>query len=203
MKEIDDFKRDSRGVRKMGAYAKKYSKFDDEPGEAADLSALLAVSIEQIGSRVRGRPPIYENTEEGLREFLGATKNYFEYIRDANAVNDEKLIPDIEGWSTFLGITRQTVLAYSQRNESWEEAISYVKDAILAAKKQLAFRFKIPPVIFLNDASNNHGYLNTSEFRISTNNEMKEQLPTQTREQIAAKYAGYIGAQEPERPDLN
>lgn len=203
LKEIDTFKRDGKGVRKMGAYAKKYSKVDSEPGEMADLSALLEVSIEQIGSRVRGRPPVYENTEEGLQAFLEATKGYFEYIRDANSVNEEKLIPDVEGWAIFIGVTRQTVLSYAKRGDAWNEAIEYIKDSILSAKKQLAFRFKIPPVVYLNDASNNHGYLNTSEFKITANGEMRDQLPSKSKEEIAQRYAAYIGAEEPEKPDLD
>ena len=138
LKEIDTFKRDGKGVRKMGAYAKKYSKVDSEPGEMADLSALLEVSIEQIGSRVRGRPPVYENTEEGLQAFLEATRGYFEYIRDANSVNEEKLIPDVEGWAIFIGVTRQTVLSYAKRGDAWNEAIEYIKDS----KKAACFPFQ-------------------------------------------------------------
>lgn len=203
MKEMGTNKRDDRGVRRMGAYAKKYSKVDTAPGEMADLGALLDVSIEQIGKREVGRPPVYPNNEEGLRDFLDATKRYFEYIRDANRLNEEKLVPDIEGWSIFIGITRQTVSVYSRRGEAWEETISYIKDSILAAKKQLAFRFKIPPVVYLNDVSNNHGYLNTSEFKITAETEKMGQVPTMSKEEIAARHASYIGAKEPEKPELD
>lgn len=190
MKEIDTNKRDERGVRKMGAYAKKYSKVDVEPGNMADLGALLDISIEQIGNKQVGRRAIYENTQNGLNNFLEATKKYFEYIKDVNSVNEEKLIPDIEGWCVFLGITRQSALNYAKRGDEWKEAIEYIKDCILSAKKQLAFRFKIPPVVFLNDISNNHGYLNTNEFKITTGNTY-EKLPQLSREEIAARYAAF------------
>lgn len=208
MKEIDINKRDERGVRRMGVYAKKYSKADTEPGEMADLGALLDVSIEQIGSREIGRPPTYPNTEDGLKDFLEATRRYFEYIKDANSVNEEKLYPDIEGWAVFIGITRQTILSYAKRNEAWQEAIEYIKDAILAAKKQLAFRFKIPPVVFLNDISNNHGYLNTSEFKITASNELRGQQPEismeelhRRREEIKQRYAEY--REIPQKPEFD
>lgn len=196
-------KRDEHGVRRMGAYAKKYSKMDSSHGEMADLGALLEVSIEQIGKRETGRPPTYADNEEGLREFLEATRQYFEYIRDANAVNEEKLIPDIEGWSIFIGITRQTVSTYAKRSDTWRETIDYIKDSILASKKQMAFRFKIPPVVYLNDVSNNHGYLNTSEFKITAEAGKIGQVPTMSREEIAARHASYIGIEEPEKPDLD
>lgn len=203
MKEIDTYKRDERGVRRMGAYAKKYSKVDNEPGQMADLGALLDVSIEQIGNREQGRPPTYSCTDEGMHDFLEATKRYFEYIRDANSVNEEKLYPDIEGWAVFIGITRQTILTYAKRNDAWKEAIEYIKDAILAAKKQLAFRFKIPPVVYLNDVSNNHNYLNTSEFKITADNgadRLKPEISMEElhrrRMEIKERYAGA----EPEKP---
>lgn len=202
LEELAINKRDEHGVRRMGAYAKKYSKVDTSPGDMADLGALLDVSIEQIGKREIGRPPVYPDSEEGMRNFLDATKKYFEYIRDVNAANEEKLIPDIEGWSIFIGITRQTVSVYSRRNDTWKEMIDYIKDVILAAKKQLAFRFKIPPVVYLNDVSNNHGYLNTSEFKITAEADKMGPIPTLSKEEIAARHAACIGAQEPEIPEL-
>ena len=39
---------------------------------------------------------------------------------------------------------------------------------IAAVKKQLSFNYKIPTVLAVFDLCNNHGYMNTSEFRIST-----------------------------------
>lgn len=205
-------KRDERGCRIMGAYKKKYQKSEDEPGQMADLQALLDVTIEQIGNRASNKPPIYDSTEAGLTSFLQATKDYFEYIRSANSVNEEKVYPDIEGWCIFLGITRQTVLNYAKRSAEWAEAIAYVKDAILAAKKQLAFRFKIPPIVYLNDISNNHGYLNTSEFRITATGDEMESRPVMTVQDIVSsmkdrqklkqemKEAGWIEPPKSERP---
>ena len=200
MKNDDFSKRDERGVRKMGAYAKKYVKIDEEPGKMADLGALLEVSIEQIGNRQAGKVAIYENSEEGLNAFFEGTKRYFQYIRDANVENEEKLIPDIEGWCTFLGLTRQTILNYAKRSTTWGEAITYIKDCILASKKQLAYRFKIPPVVYLNDISNNHGYLNTSEFRITTNGDMAGQITQLSREEIRSRYQALEEFRE--RPQL-
>ncbi len=204
MKNDDFSKRDERGVRKMGAYAKKYVKVDEEPGNMADLGALLDVSIEQIGNRKAGRIALYEDSKEGLNAFFEGTKQYFEYIRDANIKNEEKLIPDIEGWCTFIGCTRQSVLNYAKRGATWEEAIAYIKDCILASKKQLAYRFKIPPVVYLNDVSNNHGYLNTSEFKITTNGDTVGHVPQLSREEIAARYQSMQEFRElPEKPDLD
>ena len=185
MKQVDTFKRDERGVRKMGAYAKRYSKTDTEPGKAADLEAILDVSIDQIEKRKQGRPPVYPDTDDGLIQFFEDTRKYFEYIKDANSVNEEKLVPDIEGWYSFMGVTKQTILNYERRSPVWEEAIEYIKQNILAAKKQLAFRFKIPPVVYLNDVSNNHGYLNTSEFKLEMSSHIADnEAPALSQEEI-------------------
>nr|DAW92575.1 MAG TPA: DNA packaging protein gp3 [Bacteriophage sp.] len=195
-------KRDERGVRIMGAYAKKYQKSDDCIGDMNDLDALLTVSIEQLGERKAGRLSSFPDNQEGMEAFVLATQRYFQYIADANKKNEEKLIPDIEGWCIFLGITKQTVLNYAKRSQDWADTIEYIKESILAAKKQLAFRFKIPPVVYLNDVSNNHDYLNTNEFKLVTSNKNNEMTPTRTAAEIAERHKAVLELPEMERPEL-
>lgn len=195
-------KRDEKGVRIMGVYSKQYVRDCKNPGGMNDLGALLEVAIEQLGERKAGRLSNYPDNQEGLEAFVFATQQYFQYIADANKENEEKLIPDIEGWCIFLGITKQTVLNYAKRSQNWEDTIEYIKESILAAKKQLAFRFKIPPVVYLNDVSNNHNYLNTNEFKLVTSNENRGNMPTQSREQIADKYKDALLLPDMEPPEL-
>ena len=144
----------------------------------------------------------FPDNQEGMEAFVLATQRYFQYIADANRENEEKLIPDIEGWCIILGITKQTVLNYAKRSQDWADTIEYIKESILAAKKQLAFRFKIPPVVYLNDESNNHDYLNTNEFKLVTSNKNNEMTPTRTRAEIAAKYADFKELPDQEIPEL-
>ena len=195
-------KRDEKGVRIMGVYSKQYVRDCKNPGGMNDLGALLEVAIEQLGERKAGRLSNYPDNQEGLEAFVFATQQYFQYIADANKENEEKLIPDIEGWCIFLGITKQTVLNYAKRSQNWEDTIEYIKESILAAKKQLAFRFKIPPVVYLNDVSNNHNYLNTNEFKLVTSNENRGNMPTQTAQQIADKYKNVLELPEADKPEL-
>ena len=195
-------KRDEKGVRIMGVYSKQYVRDCKNPGGMNDLGALLEVAIEQLGERKAGRLSNYPDNQEGLEAFVFATQQYFQYIADANKENEEKLIPDIEGWCIFLGITKQTVLNYAKRSQNWEDTIEYIKESILAAKKQLAFRFKIPPVVYLNDVSNNHNYLNTNEFKLVTSNENRGNMPTQTAQQIADKYKDALLLPDMEPPEL-
>lgn len=195
-------KRDEHGVRIAGAYSKKYCKDNEELGDMPDLSVILGVAIEQLNVRKAGRIPDYADDPQGIESFVSATQMYFEYITEANRQNDEKLIPDIEGWCLFIGVTKQTVLNYAKRNNTWKELIDYIKESILSAKKQLAFRFKIPPVVYLNDVANNHGYLNTNEFKITTSSDSGINAPTQTAQQIAAKHRTALELPEMEKPVL-
>lgn len=200
--ELPIRKRDEHGVRIAGAYSKKYCKANDEPGDMPDLAALLDIVVDQLNVRKAGRIPDYADDPQGIESFVSATQMYFEYITEANRQNDEKLIPDIEGWCLFLGITKQTVLNYAKRNNTWKELIDYIKESILSAKKQLAFRFKIPPVVYLNDVANNHGYLNTNEFKITTSSDAGINAPTMTAAEIAERHKAALELPDPEKPVL-
>ena len=54
--------------------------------------------------------------------------------------------------------------------------------------------------VYLNDISNNHGYLNTSEFRITTNGDMAGQITQLSREEIRSRYQALEEFRE--RPQL-
>ena len=139
------------------------------PMEPDDTTAILDMIIDKSTERM-GRPCQYANDRKGLESFIQNTVSYFEYV---NAINsnedmDKKLIPDIESWAVYLGITRATIFNYEQRGNEWREVIAYYKNAIASIKKQLALTFKIPPMIMAFDFTNNHGYCNTNEFKLTT-----------------------------------
>ena len=141
-----------------------------KPLQTNDMSAILDMAID-VSTQRMGRPAEYPHTPQGLDKFINKTIDYFEYINTVNA-NPEletKLIPDVESWSVFLGITRVTLWSYQNRGGEWKDTIEYYKTIITATKKQLAFNYRIPPVVFVFDACNNSGYANTSEFKISEN----------------------------------
>lgn len=149
-----------------------------------DLDAVLDMSINSIKL---GRPAKFPNTEQGLQDFKEASISYLEYVRNTNnnPANDNKLIPDVESWATFMGTTRMTILTYEKnRTDEWKEFIGLIKGSITACKKQLAYRQKIPTVLALFDLCNNSGYVNSSEFRLSQNEipsekeRLSDHLPT-------------------------
>lgn len=162
-----------------------------KPLETDDMTAILDMAIEQSTARM-GRPAEYPHTPQGLDNFINKTIDYFEHINAVNA-NPElatKLIPDIESWSVFLGVTRVTLWSYQNRGGEWKDTIEYYKGVITATKKQLAFNYKIPPVVFVFDACNNSGYANTSEFKITEQKTAENEKQANIDEQIKA--AGLI-----------
>lgn len=133
--------------------------------QTGDMTAVLSV-IRQ-GVRRFGRPAIYPDTTEGYERFYRHTLEFFDSVDVTNADPSikPKMIPDIEAWCVYMGITRQTLMMYERRGGDWGGMIAYFKTAIAAIKKQLAFGYKIPPMVAIFDLTNNHAYYNTSEFR--------------------------------------
>lgn len=145
------------------------------PLDTDDMTAILTMTITKANERL-GRPYHYPPSKPGLEDFIQNTIDYFEYVNNINA-NPElerKLIPDIENWCVFLGITRQTLFNYEQRGAEWKDCIAYYKNAIASVKKQLALNYKIPPMVYVFDATNNHGYVNSNEFKLTAQTEIIE-----------------------------
>lgn len=136
--------------------------------ETDDMTAILDMAIDVSTARM-GRPAEYPHTTEGLDRFINKTIDYFENVNsiNANPELERKLIPDIESWAMFLGITRQTIWCYEKRGREWKDTIDYYKNCISAVKKQLALNYKIPPMVYVFDATNNHGYVNSNEFKLT------------------------------------
>lgn len=182
-------------------------KLKDIPIVADDLNAVLDLSIRSIKL---GRPAKFNDDMQGLEDFKQASIEYLEHVRKVNNSpdNENHLIPDIESWATYLGTTRATILTYEKsRGEEWQEFIALIKGAITACKKQLAFRQKIPTVLALFDLTNNSGYVNSSEFKLATEQPQKQMQ--RTPEEIAADYGlnvidttQVIGSKEVIEPDF-
>lgn len=156
---------------------KQYKRrFEVKEIDKNDLEAVLDMGLESL----RGRKAKYPETPDGLEQFRQTTFEYFEYVQKCNKEDDRehKLIPDIESWAVFLGITRMTLLTYEKtRNREWQDFILRSKDLITATKKQLIFRQKIPAVIGIFDLTNNSGYVNASEFKLKPEtNESKRRV---------------------------
>lgn len=156
--------RDENGVRKQ-SYRRFQEGRDYEATEAEQTQALCDVflkgflQIEETpeGGEVQrnaGRPRKLESVEE----FKEVAEKYIVYIRE-RAAEGVRLIPDIEGFCSFAGISRDTLNDWERtRPGEYSDTIKRFKTGIAAYKKQLAFSGKIPAIVFATDFNNNHGY---------------------------------------------
>lgn len=157
----------------MESETKKRPKYECVILENDDMSAILDMTISTMKNR-GGRPFEYPQTEQGLTTFRENTIAFFEYVNSVNQNPDleRKLIPDIEAWATYLGITRVTIFNYEKRGGEWAQTIQAFKNAMASIKKQLLFNYKIPPMVGVFDLTNNHGYVNSNEFKLTQNVEV-------------------------------
>lgn len=143
---------------------------------------IIAKNLIQI------EPIRYPNSSDGLELFKKNTMEYLAYVKHiANDENIETIIPDIESWCNYLGINRSTLNRYAKRSEDWQFLIENVKNGIGAIKKQLALKGDIPPIMAIFDLTNNHGYVNTNEFKINQLNDNTERHVL-TEDEIRKKY---------------
>lgn len=140
-------------------------KMKDIPIVADDLNSILDMSIH---SARLGRPPKFPNDEAGLQMLKEQSIEWLEHIRETN--NDEdcenNIIPTIEAWAVWLGCSRQNLIALEKRGEDWKDTIQAFKTIISACQTQLAMRQKIPTILHIFNATNNFGYINSSEFKL-------------------------------------
>lgn len=181
----------------MGEIRTTYNKGSAELLEPDDLTALTQLAVSSLKEH-GGHVAKYENSQAGLEQFVQKSVSFFEYCNEINASLEpqQRLIPDIESWCCFLGITRQTLMKYTKRNQQWSEAIEMIKEHIGMAKKQLGMRNRIPQMVLAFDLVNNHGYRNTNEFRITA--EPKQDTEATPRISMAELTAI---AEKPELPE--
>lgn len=166
----------------------QYSRKADMPISNDDLTAMLDMGLNVIRSGRAGAK--YENSEAGLESFKERTIAYFEWIRDRGADAQERgqaigVIPTVEGWATFLGVTRKTILKYSsERSEAWFDYITFIKNQIIHIKTVLAEKGQINSLVYFFDCANNgDSYVQANAVKIEVEKPKESGL---TREQMLA-----------------
>lgn len=172
--------RDENGVRKQ-SYKRFKPGRDYEEIETAQAVALCDMMLDGFKRSVAdaergkgGRPRKLETVEE----FREVAERYINYIKD-RALDGVRLVPDIEGFCAFAGISRETLNNWeTARPGAYSDTIKRLKTSIAAFKKQLAFAGKIPPIVFATDMNNNHGYTQAAQ-KIDLNvGKQAAELPT-------------------------
>lgn len=154
-KQIKNGQRDKRGVRIANYKPSKRMKQNQEELNELNIKTL-EVMIADFLPKLAKPLPKYDTVEQ----LQDAITNYFIYIADCNQ-KGAKLIPDVEGLCSFIGVPRRTLLFWETENKNnFAPTISQTKNFIAAYKKQLGFNGEIPPIIFATDFNNNHDYVN-------------------------------------------
>jgi hypothetical protein len=174
--------RDERGVRIL-----KYRRFHEgedydpvDPDEVPTVVQSMKDSLELHRKRI-GQPPKYETVDE----FYSIVDAYYQYIQDAN-IDKVKLIPDIEGLCSYMGISRETLNTWEHtRNARYSDAIKIVKNQIAFFKKQMALKGKIPPIVFATDFNNNHGYTQKQEVTVIPKNPLGDNMSPEEVRKLA------------------
>lgn len=185
---LEDF-RQTDYVRKAG------EGFEYEAACADDLESLLTLAVQSA----RGNGICkYPHTAEGLALFKEKSIRFLEYIRAQNRIADDegkrRLVPSIEAWACYCGISRQTILEYQkQRSQDWRDFVIWMKSTIQGCKAQLAICGKVPPVVYIFDSVNNAGYVNTSEVKVSPIEDSSAILAsTESPQAITARYRSLL-----------
>lgn len=138
-----------------------------------DVEAVIDLACKSI--RKYHTPYKYTPDEAGLEEFKRRTEQYFDYIKRANDTTENKgkfVCADIESWCTSLGLTRTSLYRYyHDRNDEWRTYIDFAKEVIFSVKKAFMLSGRIPPIVSIFDAVNNHNYYSTNEFTRAKINE--------------------------------
>ena len=185
---LEDF-RQTDYVRKAG------EGFEYEAACADDLESLLTLAVQSA----RGNGICkYPHTAEGLALFKEKSIRFLEYVRAQNRIADDenkrRLVPSVEAWACYCGISRQTILEYQkQRSQDWRDFVIWMKNTIQGCKSQLAICGKVPPVVYIFDSVNNAGYVNTSEVKVSPiEDEQKVLATTESPQAISARYRALL-----------
>ncbi len=191
-------KRDEYGTRTT-EYKRNYGIADYE-GQSPDLLELTQNIIDGLEAYKQGSREKYPNNLEGFQTFRERTIAYFrrieEFNRDSDPDSKYGLVPDIEGWSIWLGISRQTLRTYEKRSGDFGEFIRYTKTAILGYKKRQAESFRMPPILYLFDATNNHDYYSTNQFTVKMEQQQSDEYEKERQAKLTAELVRTLTQQD-------
>lgn len=161
--------RDEKGARMLDYSTYKPAGRDFEPpADMDDVSKSLEIGVRRLKG---GRKAAFPATVEGLEKFKEASAQYFEYLNAQNQNKDDDsrfLLADVEGWCSYIGISRQTLHTYeTTRSPEWTETIQYIKTVIFSSRKQLASYYKLSPTLEIFNLKNNYGYADKSEIEVT------------------------------------
>ena len=184
---------------------KRKTMQQQEDIKTGDLSPLFDMAIKGLSRQAK-----YTNDEIGLNSFKELSMEYMKELNIANQNANEngtmRLVPDVESWAMYCGVSRSSINNYERNyNEDWKAFITDFKNAITSFKKSLAFAGKFSPVLLIFDLTNNNGYYNSSEFNIKAETVQKDTcylLPSERARALGLKKIEETETINSSNPDL-
>lgn len=160
-------------------------KLDELPAEFAhETVGSLRELYEQ------GKPETDEEVEKRINDF-------FEFCENSS------IRPGVESLSMALSVSRTTIWNWEKGigcSSRRQELIMKAKSFITAYIEQSLLSSRIFPATGIFLLKNWANYRDSVSVEPVENNSI---YPTMSKEEIAARHASYIGAPEPEKPDLD
>lgn len=203
----EDFKSKQLELVKSKKQRKPDSKTEVLPVKLSDTESLLSMIV-QTGELIAvSGTAKYEFSADGLAKFKERTQEYFRFLleqnRNADDLGEVRLLPSVESWCLFLGISRVCVLQYEKRGGEWLSFIQWVKNSIVSVKLQLAENHKLQPLLFLFDTLNNAPqYRNTNQIELVKVPD-ETMVAIETPEEISARYRAKLADKEQENDGNN
>ncbi|MBP5710718.1 MAG: hypothetical protein J6W84_07060, partial [Bacteroidales bacterium] len=127
----------------------------------------------------------YPDDAAGLELFNRTSEDYFRAVVEQNQSCDEPaemLIPSVESWAAYLGVSRQSIFRYKhERGEEWTRTIEYYINLIGACKSEAASHGRLNAVVYIFDCVNNsrgeYGYVSTNEIKLQVEPPKIDNLP--------------------------
>jgi len=175
-------RRDENGLRLL-TYRRFKEGVDFEAPDADRVTAIIDFVNHCNKIHNTGRPPTFETVEE----LQGAVDAFWEIIAEQNR-NGVRVIPDVEGFCSFINISRQTLNEWEHGRGKQagllSDTVKRLKNHMAYVKKQLALTGNMPPIVFATDFNNNHGYTQKTEHIITPGISQD----SMSHEEIAARY---------------
>ena len=190
--------RDERGVRINNYEETTHGRMKaDNKSDAINLE-LLAMIKDSINGVTRSTTPEGETVEvvrtgrprkyPEPQDIVNIFNEYITYIENTLKNKGLELIPDLEGFCTFAGISRETFFEWERsRGPVFSDLLKQIRTFIASYKKQKASRGEIPALVFTVDLNNNHGYIQQQKVEINSHTYIEE-LPK--IDDIRGKLAG-------------
>lgn len=128
---------------------------------ATECDAVIANIIQRRRVGNVARYPNIESLERKINE-------YWIFVLEERSKGHD-VIPDVEHFASFLGVSRYTLIEWKRNNKNgFSDPLEMAFNDIAAVKNQLVMHGELNPMTWVAMMNNNHGYTQNNKLEIST-----------------------------------